>query len=240
MQNITTVLFDLGGTLAYVHPSQDWLYARACKEFGVDGNSEQLRKADEGGWDEYATPLGPAHPAISTDGETFARHKTVVLQERLRRSGIKGPLEAIAARILELDTEPEMYRVYDDAVPALEALRARNLRMAIISNHEWDLPALVAGLGLSDFFETVVTSARSGYRKPHPKIYEDAFAQMGIAPAEAVMIGDSPGPDIEGALRVGLQAVLIDRHGQHTSNQHPHIIRDLSPLPDLIAPQIAR
>ena len=56
--------------------------------------------------------------------------------------------------------------------------------------------------------------------------------------SNVLLFGDAP--EIEGALRVGLQAVLIDRHGKHSSNQHPHIIRDLSPLPDLIAPQIAR
>lgn len=234
MQNITTLLFDFGGTLAYVHPSHDWLYRKACLEFGVDGDPARLRKADEGGWDAYQTPRGPAHPQISTSSEVFARYKRVVLQERLRQSGVTGPLEAIAARIFELDTLPDMYRVFEDVGPTLQVLRDAGYHMSIISNHEWDLPDLVTGLGLAGYFDAVVTSARSGYRKPHPLAYQHALNKLAVAPQDALMVGDDPQADVQGAQGVGIKAVLLDREGRHTSAKGASLIRSLSELPGLL------
>lgn len=207
------LLFDFGGTLADIHPNHEWLYQRACREFDVASEDERIKAAQAEGWDRYETPGGPAHPHISVSAEAFARYKVDVIVERLKAAGIQGPLPALAARILELDTEPDMYRLYDETLRVLQTLAAAGHAMGIVSNHEWDLPDLIDGLGLGSYFAVVVTSARVGYRKPHPIIYREALRLAGAAPENTVMIGDSMNADIAGARRLGMAAIFVDRSG---------------------------
>ena len=52
-----------------------------------------------------------------------------------------------------------------------------------------------------------------GYRKPDPRFFRHALAQLSLAPEEVLFIGDSLKLDIEPALDLGIRAVLIDRDG---------------------------
>lgn len=226
------ILFDFGGTLADVFPSHEWLFIRACQEFEVEVDAALVRAAQDEGWEAHQTPEGPAHPQRSVNQAAFARFKTGLLAERLQRMGVDGPVEAIAARVLELDTQPEMYRVFEDVVPTLAALRERGYAMAIVSNHEWALPDLVAGLGLAHYFVAVITSARAGYRKPHPRIFQQALGVLDAQPQEVLMVGDSLATDIQGAVRLGMQAVLLDRRGDRGQPLGVPVLRELTSLVD--------
>jgi putative hydrolase of the HAD superfamily len=231
------LLFDFGGTLADIHPNHEWLYQRACREFGVAADDRRIQEAQAEGWDRYETPDGPAHPQISATPEDFARYKVEVIVERLRAAGIAGPHADLARRILELDTQPDMYRLYDETLPALEALAAAGHTMAIISNHEWDLPDLIDGLGIRRFFPVIVTSAQVGYRKPHPRIYMAALEALDADPERTVMIGDSVTPDVLGAHRLGIGAVFVERSAGRAPAELPAgvpVVRRLTELPGAI------
>ena len=54
-----------------------------------------------------------------------------------------------------------------------------------------------------------------GRVKPHPTIFKAALELLGVAPAEAVMVGDSLEEDIEGARALGMRAILVDREERH-------------------------
>ena len=231
----SALLFDFGETLARVHPYSEWLYVRACREFGVEVDLALVGPGQEFGWEAYKTPEGPAHPEMSVNQAQFALYKTAIIAERLLRMQVSGPVDAIAARVLELDTQPGMYRVYDDVLPTLRGLRERGFRMAIISNHEWELPELVVGLGLADYFTAVVTSARAGYRKPHPRIFQAALEALKAKPEDTLMVGDGLGPDIGGALRQGMKAVLLDRRQRHPeAPAETVVIKNLTSLLELL------
>jgi putative hydrolase of the HAD superfamily len=105
------------------------------------------------------------------------------------------------------------FRAYPDAAPALEALRARGLRLACVSNWDYALPEVLARCGLDGAFDAVVTSAGVGARKPDPRIFAAALAAVDCAPANALHVGDTPGEDIEGARAAGIPALLLDRDG---------------------------
>lgn len=224
------LLFDFGGTLAKIHPQHEWLYVRACKEFGVELAPSKAGGITDFGWENYETPLGPVHLDMSASESAFAQHKRTVLVERLRRMGVEGPLEQIAARIYQLDTEPAMYRLYADVIPTLDALRPKGYRMGIISNHEWGLPGLVTGLGLAPYFDAVVSSARVGYRKPHPEIFRFVLDDLDGTADQALMIGDSISSDVKGAIRMGMSVVLLDRNGTSTPVDGVPVVDKLSDL----------
>jgi putative hydrolase of the HAD superfamily len=102
------------------------------------------------------------------------------------------------------------WAVFDDAVPALERLRANGWRHVVLSNHVPELPALVDALGLTRFFDAVLTSAATGYEKPHPEAY--ALALRAAGEAERVwMVGDNYDADVAGAEAAGIPAVLARR-----------------------------
>jgi putative hydrolase of the HAD superfamily len=61
----------------------------------------------------------------------------------------------------------------------------------------------------------VAASARIGYDKPHPGIFEWALEQAGVAPSSALHVGDHLDADVAGARGVGIDAVLVDRRGRY-------------------------
>jgi len=74
--------------------------------------------------------------------------------------------------------------------------------------------------------------------KPHPSIFSSALQLLGVAPSDAVMVGDSVRQDIEGALNVGMRAILLNR-GDHAApavvgDQRVPVIRSLRELPNLV------
>ncbi len=64
--------------------------------------------------------------------------------------------------------------------------------------------------GVSEFFSVVCISGESGFPKPAPQMFEQALAQLGSVPADALFVGDSLRCDIRGATAVGIRTCWID------------------------------
>lgn len=110
-------------------------------------------------------------------------------------------------RVRDLILEPARYELFDDVEPVLELLCSRGWRHVIVSNHVPELPDLVEALGLSGWFDAVVTSARVGFEKPHPRLFQAARAVT--SHDEIWMIGDNPVADFDGARMAGVNAILV-------------------------------
>jgi putative hydrolase of the HAD superfamily len=136
-----------------------------------------------------------------------------------------------AGRLAELLVASLRFELMPDALPALDALDAAGARLAVVSNWDYDLPSVLAGLGVADRFAAVQTSAGAGAAKPDPAIFLSALARLGAAPAQAVHCGDSPRFDCAGARAAGIEAVLIDRAGEAA----PGPCRRIATLVDLAA-----
>jgi HAD superfamily hydrolase (TIGR01549 family) len=67
----------------------------------------------------------------------------------------------------------------------------------------------LSNLGINQFFDAVVVSHESGWRKPHMLIFQDVLGKLGVKAEEAVFIGDSPLEDIKGAKQAGLKTVFV-------------------------------
>jgi putative hydrolase of the HAD superfamily len=96
------------------------------------------------------------------------------------------------------------WSVFPDTATALERLRAHGWRHVLVSNHVPELPLLVDALGLGEWFDAVLTSATTGYEKPHPEAF--AMARRAAGEADRIwMVGDNYDADVEA---VGIPAVL--------------------------------
>ena len=121
----------------------------------------------------------------------------------------------------------ERFTLYEDALPALAALREHGVKIGLISNGSRDLDEFVAHHGLD--VDCAVGSRAFGRTKPHPEIFLHALALLDVSPEEAAMIGDSYEDDIEGARALGMKAFLLDRDGRRLDE--PDRLPDLFALP---------
>jgi len=121
---------------------------------------------------------------------------------------------------------------YPEVPEVLAALRAAGRRLVVVSNWDVSLHEVLERTGLAAFVDGAVTSAEVGAAKPNGAIFAAALRLAGgVAPTEALHVGDSPEADLEGARRAGLAAVLVVRDGRPP----PGAIADLRPLSSMAA-----
>ena len=100
--------------------------------------------------------------------------------------------------------------VFDQVPEALDALRGAGLRLACVTNKpaEFTLP-LLERTGLLARLDTAVAGDHVARRKPHPDVILEACARLGVAPAEALLIGDSAN-DVQAAHAAGSCTLLVE------------------------------
>lgn len=121
-----------------------------------------------------------------------------------------GEHEVILAK-LHAGRVDRMLDPYPEARGVLDELRARGLLLAVCSNWDWDLEPAVAEAGLVDAFDVLVSSAWAGARKPHPRIFVHTLEKLEVDAADALFVGDTWGPDVEGPRALGMTPVYLER-----------------------------
>jgi HAD superfamily hydrolase (TIGR01509 family) len=129
----------------------------------------------------------------------------------LRASGI-DPRPDLVADLVRVEQEfmGAHARLYDDTIPFLTELRARDIRIALVSNCSEHTRQLLNERGVAQLADAVILSCEVGVVKPSPEIYLRALSDLGVEPADALMVDDQP-PYCAGAQAVGVKAVQIVR-----------------------------
>jgi putative hydrolase of the HAD superfamily len=96
----------------------------------------------------------------------------------------------------------------------LEGLRARHLRVGLISNCTEEVADVWPETSFARLFDGAVFSAMAGLAKPDPAIYRLAARELGVEPSECFFVGDGANDELRGASDVGMTPVLIHREGQ--------------------------
>jgi putative hydrolase of the HAD superfamily len=110
--------------------------------------------------------------------------------------------------------------------PLLETLRARGLKLGLVSNAfdpGWLLHRDLEQMGLAERLDFSVFSSEVGMRKPHPAIFERALEALGAEPEQALFVGDRLYEDVRGAAEVGMTTVqaLWFREDEHPDGAEP-------------------
>ena len=149
------------------------------------------------------------HPELEHDEEIWIRFT----EDIVRGMGgdgprVRGVAEAITAGWLHSDN----FELYEDVLPVLTELRESGLKIGLVSNTSRDLTAFVSHFALD--VDAWISSGVHGKVKPSPTIFLAALELLGVEAPAAVMVGDSPLDDVEGARALGMRAYLIDREGR--------------------------
>ncbi|RJO62904.1 MAG: HAD family hydrolase [Dehalococcoidia bacterium] len=209
---IKAVFFDLYHTLMGYEPPREEAVAGTLGRIGVKVSAKSLRRplvsADEFFYRETSKiPLKERN-----EEETMAlwvSYQTVVLKE----AGIAPTPELIKNILADMKKAKYELVLFDDVLPALAALAARKLSLGLISNADRDISPLLEKLGVLSLLKVRLTSQEAGVSKPHADIFRLGAERMGVAPGEALYVGDQWVVDVQGARGAGMQALLLDRGG---------------------------
>lgn len=126
----------------------------------------------------------------------------------------------------ELVENTRQSKNWDQILPgtreALERIR-REYAIAVISNADGKIDAVLQRCGIADCFATITDSGTVGCEKPHRAIFEAALRAMKADPAESLYVGDVYSVDYVGARNVGMQAVLFDLAGAYLDRGVPRV-----------------
>ncbi len=261
MSRIHAVLLDLDETLLHDRASTDAALltttADCCARRGVDplrlagavrGAADDLWVAGPGY--EHCRRLGIsamegmwAAFALGEDADTAGlrefcpRYRRAVWGRALEAVG-QVPDRDLCALLAERFVWERASRQipFAETLPTLVALRAAGAAICVVTNGDRDLQRRkVSDSGLLPFLDHLVISGEIGIGKPEPGIFEYALARCHAAPGVAVMVGDSAGRDVAGAVAAGVRAVWLDRFG---AGDRPdgvwRVLPDLRRLPQIL------
>jgi putative hydrolase of the HAD superfamily len=154
---------------------------------------------------------GTDHVEHSRSRETYVAWTRSRLVGLLRDCGVgRAEIDAIAEDLLDADLRMPMV-AFPESATVLTRLRQMGVTIGVCSNWGWDLEPFLDLTNLRTLIDVAITSARVGYRKPHPSIYAAILKELDAAATDAVFIGDSWAPDVLGPISAGMAAVHVCR-----------------------------
>jgi len=205
------VLFDAVGTLIALREPAGETYARSARRLGIRTSAQRLD-------DALARSLRRAPPMLfpeACEAEIDARERAwwrdiVCATFQSAEVDAHSPqLEACFESLYREFAEPRAWRAATGAHEALSALRAAGLATGLISNFDRRLHGILDGLDLAPLLDIVVLPSDARAAKPDPAIFRFALAKLGLAPGDALFVGDQQECDLEGARRSGLHAIDV-------------------------------
>jgi len=238
-QTIQAVLFDLGETLMYSLNPWPPVYDHAGRELAnalcasnVDVDCATFHIDFRQRLDEYYA---------EREHNLFETSTMVVLRELLAEKGHHKIPKNILRNALDqfYAVTQQNWALEEDATPTLDILLEGGFHLGLVSNagDTRDVLQLTEKFDIKKYFDFIITSAKCGFRKPHPRIFELALTNWGYMPDEIAMIGDRLDADVRGAQPLGIYAIWINRRAK-TLDPAPfspdYSVQTLSEIPPLL------
>ena len=234
MNPVTTLIFDVYGTLAHNNPGL-WLavFQRICQGQGLRVEPQSLYqewKALEMVFRKERQNL--EEPEKSPPFKSYEEAWRDCFSDVFSRLGLKGDAASAAKDAVKDMGERAPYQDATDGLPAIQA----RWRTGVLSNADDDyLFPLLKRTGWN--FEAVLSSEGARAYKPLPSAFKQIMSRMGVGPHEAVYVGDSLHDDVLGAKGVGMRVAWVNRYGAPPDPAFPepdYVIGSLEELPELL------
>lgn len=208
---IRAVTLDAGGTLITVAEPVGATYARIAARHGIHARADEVERAFRAACAAAAPLAFPGASPVRIGDHERAWWYTIV-RHALGPAAAGAALDAVFDELFAYYAAARAWRVFAEVPGVLATLRARALRLAVVSNFDGRLGPLLAALGIAPLVDAVVHSSRAGSAKPDPEIFHAALRRLGVRPDDALHVGDAPVEDVHGAHAAGMRAVLVRRH----------------------------
>lgn len=164
--------------------------------------------------------------ALGVPAESFFEHLSSTFTERATgrcgdlvetmawladRCGFAPTDAQLAAACAERRTTEKAYAemLRSDSTETLLRLKEHGLRIGVVSDCTHELPEFWGGLPIAEPVDAVVFSIEAGERKPHSSLYRAVCHRLGVAPAEALYVGDGGSNELSGAVALGFTVVQL-------------------------------
>ena len=232
----TALLLDLDDTILDAYSGRDEAWRRLCREFA--GHLEAVTPEEL-----HAAILG-ARRWLWSDPERARRGRLDL--PRARRdivgrafSSLGIPDSPLVARMADryTTTREEAVRPFPGAVDTLRRLKEAGIRLGMITNGgSGSQRGKIERFRLDRFFEHIQVEGELGIGKPDVRAFRHALDALGVAPADAWMVGDDLEFDIRGAQQAGIYAVWVDPRGDGPPAESAiRPDRTIASLSDLVA-----
>ena len=211
---LTTVLFDMGGTLEDIWYNDETRLAVRRRLLEVlRANGLEPGCSDSEFWEKLADGVR-AYKAWSEGNMLEKKPEEIWPDWYLRAFDFDRekllPITEELANLWEVTYYHRELRA--GAREMLQALKDRGYHLGVISNNAslYNVFNVLDDYGIRGYMEDVTVSSVTGYRKPHPEIFRISLRQMQAWPEECVYVGDTVSRDIIGPKQVGFaKAVQI-------------------------------
>jgi putative hydrolase of the HAD superfamily len=225
---IEAVLFDWGGTLATWHDIDLYAVWRSVAEMIDDARADEL-----------------AERLVKAEGSVWLRSRDEHLSSTLEEVCLLADVVMTPAALAEYERQWHPHTELDpDALPMLQDIRARGLKVGVLSNTIWSRRRhedIFARDGVLELLDGAVYTSEIPYTKPHPEAFLAAMKAVGADdPARCLFVGDRLFDDVWGAQNVGMRAahiphsaIPVDQIG-HTEGEPDATIQRLAEIPALV------
>ena len=200
---LETVFLDAGGVLVF--PNWTRISDRLAAH-GVVVDAAALARAEAPA--KRQLDAGPTIDA-TTDASRGWLYFNLILQQA--GVGVGPATDAALAELRAYHNESNLWELMPpDVVPALARLRARGLRLTVVSNANGKLRVLFERLALTGCVDVMLDSHEEGVEKPDPRFFHLALGRSGADASSTMHVGDLYHVDVAGARAAGLTPALLD------------------------------
>jgi phosphoglycolate phosphatase len=164
---VTTVLFDLDGTLVDAFTTIHRAYCYTLPKFGLpEPTPEQVRRAVGGGLENAMARFVPQELVAEACKIHVAYTEKILLDDPV---------------------------LYDGAMDLVLGLRAQGVKTGVLTNKIGDhARAVLAHLGMAAHLDLILGARDCAWRKPAAEFTAEALRRMGGNAAQSCLVGDSP------------------------------------------------
>ncbi|MEG5000443.1 HAD-IA family hydrolase [Microcoleus sp. B4-D4] len=212
---MTKIIFlDAAGTLFDVRGSVGEVYGKLASNWGITVSNEELNAAFS---QSFATASPMAFPGIEAAKIPQLEFEwwLTVSAKAFQIAGVFHQFSDFPNFFAELYAHfatAEPWFVYPDVFPALNRWQQQGIELAVVSNFDSRIYAVLKALNLAEYFTSVTISTEVGAAKPDYKIFTAALQKHNYIAEDVLHIGDSFKADYCGAKNSGLKAIWLNRH----------------------------
>lgn len=222
---VSAVLFDAGNTLVSLDPRE---LAEIFRTVGGETDLLRIREEELEARRVLHQAITDGH--IGTEPEVWHQYFVALFEA----CGVpEGSMEEAGRELRSRHRDRHLWtQVQEGAHEVLDRLGRDGYRLAVISNADGRIQALLERVGLLPHFEFVIDSEILGLEKPDAAIFLEGCRRLSLPPEECLYVGDLYPVDYVGARAAGLEAVLLDPLVLH--RRRAVTIASLGDLPTLL------